>query len=96
MRCPRCDGLMIEDEGNEKSCLNCGFLDLALSQPLEKWRPGHGRMDAQERLRGRSRIKPMPQGFGSNRPGYCVNGHGFRAVDHQACIGKREQSHAIV
>ena len=40
MRCPRCDGKMLS-EGEDQSCLNCGYLDIALPNPppdIEVWR----------------------------------------------------------
>ena len=30
------------------------------------------------------------QGFTAGRPGYCVNGHGFRHSDHQVCMSLKK------
>ncbi len=88
MKCPRCDGhLLSEDE--DQSCLNCGYLDVALPEPpvdIEVWRRRAARAGGKSRVRR----KPMPQGYGSNRPGVCFKGHGFRSLEHRRCMADRK------
>lgn len=89
MKCPRCEGHILQ-EGKDLACLNCGWLDTALPEIPADFEVFRRRMAATGWERPSKRMKPTNQGFTSGRPGYCVNGHGFRHSDHQVCMSLKK------
>ncbi len=93
MTCPRCTGHLIQEEG-DKTCLNCGYLDIDLPEApedVEIWRRRASRVGGGSRRR----IKPGVQGYYSGTPGVCKNGHGYRALAHRDCMAEQVRVEAL-